>query len=175
MKSLYNLTEDLLAIYDALEENGGELTDELAVALDETEQALTKKADNYSSFIRMIRDRAAAADAEIKRLQGIKRVAQNAEKAIRNHIADYMVATGRNRLEGDYCKISLSRRKGLEVDEDEALAPYFEAIGEFAATLPDYVKVTASISKTALKESDFPEGVLPAGVYNTETTSITIR
>lgn len=96
MQSLYNLTENLLAIYDALEENGGELTDELAAALDETDQAIALKADHYASFIRMIRDRAAAADAEIKRLQSIKRVAQNAEKAIRGHIADYMAATGRD-------------------------------------------------------------------------------
>ena len=175
MQSLYNLTENLLAIYDALEENGGELTDELAAALDETDQAIALKADHYASFIRMIRDRAAAADAEIKRLQGIKRVAQNAEKAIRGHIADYMAATGRDRLEGERCKISLSRRKGLDVDEDAALAPYLEDIGEFAATLPDYVKVTASISKTAIKEADFPEGVLPAGVAAVETQSITIR
>ena len=174
MQSLYNLTENLLAIYDALEENGGELTDELAAALDETDQAIALKADHYASFIRMIRDRAAA-DAEIKRLQSSKRVAQNAEKAIRGHIADYMAATGRDRLEGERCKISLSRRKGLDVDEDAALAPYLESIGEFAATLPDYVKVTASISKTAIKEADFPEGVLPAGITAVETQSITIR
>lgn len=135
MQSLYNLTENLLAIYDALEENGGELTDELAAALDETDQAIALKADHYASFIRMIRDR----------------------------------------LEGERCKISLSRRKGLDVDEDAALAPYLEDIGEFAATLPDYVKVTASISKTAIKEADFPEGVLPAGVTAVETQSITIR
>ena len=50
-KTLFQLSADMAAIEDALWENGGELTDDLALALQETEQSIVKKTDGYISLL----------------------------------------------------------------------------------------------------------------------------
>ena len=51
IRTLFQLSADMAAIEDALWENGGELTDELAAALTETEQSIAAKADSYNHKI----------------------------------------------------------------------------------------------------------------------------
>lgn len=174
MESLYNLTNDYVAICDELEATGGELTEDLAAALDSTLEGIAAKGEAIVAICGTFRARAEAAAAEIKRLQAIKRIAENGERNLREYLAGCMQRADIKRIDGRVHRITLSRRRGYAVDEDAALAPYYAAIGEFAATLPDYVKVTASISKTAIKEAHYPNGVLPAGVTLEEKAALTI-
>jgi hypothetical protein len=174
-KSLFQLSADMAAIEDALWETGGELTPELEQALTETQQSLVVKTDGYNALIRKFASQADVIDAEIKRLTALKKTCQNAEKRLKNHICETMGAFGIDKLEGQYCKISRARTTSIETNEDALLACYIHCIDAVNESLPPYIKVEPKISKTAIKEYQKTEGILPAGAENVENWSIRIR
>ena len=163
------------AIEDALWENGGELTPELEQALTETEQSLAVKTDGYNSLIRKFASQADVIDAEIKRLTALKKTCQNAEKRLKNHICETMGVFGIDKLEGQYCKISRAKTTSIETNDELLLATCLPAIAAINESLPPYIRVEPKISKTAIKEYQKTEGILPAGAEVVENWSIRIR
>lgn len=174
-RSLYQLSADMSAIEDALWENGGELTPELEQALTETEQSLAVKTDGYNSLIRKFASQADVIDAEIKRLTALKKTCQNAEKRLKNHICETMGEFGIDKLEGQYCKISRAKTTSIETNDELLLATCLPAIAALNESLPPYIRVEPKISKTAIKEYQKTEGILPAGAEVVENWSIRIR
>lgn len=174
-RTLFQLSADMSAIEDALWENGGELTPELEQALMETEQSLAVKTDGYNALIRKFASQAEIIDAEIKRLTALKRTCQNAEKRIKNHLCDTMGMFGIDKLEGQYCKISRAKTSSIETNEDLILATCLPAITALNESLPPYIRVEPKISKTAIKEFQKEEGILPAGAEIVENWSLRIR
>lgn len=174
-RTLFQLSADMSAIEDALWETGGELTPELEQALTETQQSLAVKTDGYNALIRKFASQADIIDAEIKRLTALKKTCQNAEKRLKNHICETMGAFGIEKLEGQFCKISRARTSSIETNEDMLLASYIPTIDAINESLPPYIKVEPKISKTAIKEFQKTEGILPAGAEIVENWSIRIR
>lgn len=174
-RSLFQLSADMSAIEDALWENGGELTPELEQALTETEQSLAVKTDGYNSLIRKFASQADVIDAEIKRLTALKKTCQNAEKRLKNHICETMGMFGIDKLEGQYCKISRAKTSSIETNDELLLATCLPAIAAINESLPPYIRVEPKISKTAIKEYQKTEGILPAGAEVVESWSIRIR
>lgn len=174
-RSLFQLSADMSAIEDALWENGGELTPELEQALTETEQSLAVKTDGYNSLIRKFAAQADVIDAEIKRLTALKKTCQNAEKRLKNHICETMGVFGIDKLEGQYCKISRAKTTSIETNDELLLATCLPAIAALNESLPPYIRVEPKISKTAIKEYQKTEGILPAGAEVVENWSIRIR
>lgn len=162
-------------IEDALWESGGELTPELEQAMAENAESMAKKVDGYNAVIRSLGSKADVLDAEIKRLTALKKVAENAQKRIKEHMLDTMNAFGIDKLEGAYCKVSKSRSTKTEVDEGQLLASYQSAINKLIETLPPYLSVEIKVNKTALKDFIKDQGITPAGVEFVENWSLRIR
>ena len=174
-KTLFQLTADMAAIEDALWENGGELTEELALALQETEKTLATKADSYNYLLRSFASKADILDAEIKRLTQLKKTAENAEKRIKEHICETMGMFGMDKIEGNFCKISRARSTKVETNDDQLKAAYLINLEEFNKNLPPYLSAELKVSKTAIKDMQKNDGVLPAGAEIVENYSIRIR
>ena len=174
-RTLFQLSADMSAIEDALWETGGELTPELEQALTETQQSLAVKTDGYNALIRKFSSQADVIDAEIKRLTLLKKTCQNAEKRLKNHICETMGAFGIDKLEGQYCKISRAKTSSIETNEDLLLATYRPTNDAINKSLPPYIRVEPKVSKTAIKEFQKTEGILPAGAEIVENWSIRIR
>lgn len=174
-KTLFQLSADMAAIEDALWENGGELTEELAQALTETEASLANKVDGYNHLIRSFGSKADIIDAEIKRLTALKKTAENAEKRIKQHILDTMGMFGIDKLEGAYCKISRAKTSKVETNEDLLLATYLPTIDAINESLPPYITAELKVSKTGIKDFQKAEGILPAGAEIVESWSLRIR
>lgn len=174
-KTLFQLSADMSAIEDALWENGGELTPELEQALVETEQSLATKVDGYNHLIRSFSSKADIIDAEIKRLTALKKTAENAEKRLKEHICETMGMFGIDKLEGAYCKISRAKTSKVETNEELLTASYSGNLAEFNETLPPYITAEFKVSKTAIKDFQKTEGILPAGAEIVENWSIRIR
>ena len=174
-RTLFQLSADMSAIEDALWETGGELTPELEQALTETQQSLAVKTDGYNALIRKFASQADVIAAEIKRLTALKNTCQNAEKRLKNHICETMGAFGIDKLEGQYCKISRAKTSSIETNEDLLLVAYLPTIEAINDSLPPYIKVEPRISKTAIKDFQKTEGILPAGAEIVENWSIRIR
>ena len=174
-KTLFQLSADMAAIEGALWENGGELTEELSLALQETEMSLAKKADGYNALLRSFAATKENIKAEIDRLTKLKKTAENAEKRIKQHICDTMGAFGIDKIEGDKCKISRSRTTAIETNDDMLMFSYQKNLDDLNAILPPYIRAEMKVSKTALKEFQKEQGILPAGAEVVENYSLRIR
>lgn len=75
--SLYTIEEELLSIFAAIEENEGEITEELATQLNFTQENLKEKLGNYVRAIRSWEAEAEIAKAEIKKLAANATVKSN--------------------------------------------------------------------------------------------------
>ena len=86
-----------------------------------------------------------------------------------------MGAFGIDKLEGQFCKISRGKTSSIETNEDLLLATYLPTIDAINESLPPYIRVEPKVSKTAIKEFQKTEGILPAGAEIVENWSIRIR
>ena len=175
MASLYELQGTMLEIEQVLDENGGELTEELAALLNDTEMSIKQKCDGYRAVMAKFASRAEIADKEIKRLQDIKKTAKNAEKRLKEHVLNIMGIYGLKKIEGDLCTMTRTATKALEVDEEMLLFPYAGKVAELQDSLPDYLTIEVKVSKTAIKEAFKNSDVLPAGCAYVENESLRIK
>lgn len=172
-ETLYQLTTQMASIEDMLEETGGELTPELESLWDETTESLTAKVDNYNSLLTKLGDQADNLAREIKRLQALKKTCDNSVKRIKEHVRDCMIANGIDKLEGAFCKMSLSSSTSTEVDEDTVLLPYLSRVEKLG--LPLWITCELKVNKTELKNAFKDKDVTPAGVTFQKNTTLRIR
>jgi hypothetical protein len=175
MANLYELQGTMYQIEQALEENGGELTDELAELLTDTEVSIKQKADGYRAIMAKFNDKVDAVDKEIKRLQDIKKTAKNAEKRMKEYILGVMGIYGLKKIEGELCSMTRTTSKALDVDEEMLLAVHKDKIAELQSLLPEYLTVEIKVSKTAIKNKFKDSDILPAGCAYIENESLRIR
>ena len=173
--NLYELTAEQARIEDLLEENGGEITPEIEEALTLTAEALPKKVDGYGVLIRQFAAAEAACDAEIKRLQGLKKTAQNAQKGMKDHILYAMQTFGFDKLAGETTKFSTRSSKAVDVNEDVLLMNYREKIARFVSTLPDWISLEVKVSKQVIKDAYKATGITPEGAQVVENTSLIMK
>ena len=177
MATLYELTAAQSAIEDALYENGGELTPELEEQLAETREALPAKIDGYNHILARLAGMEAAADAEIKRLQALKKTAQNAQKSLKGHLLNAMQTFGIEKIEGSSCKVFRKANPASVTitDENALLQPFKEWLFDGVMDdLPAWIKVEASINKTALKDL-LKNGEQVFGAELTQGESVVIK
>ena len=173
--NLYELTAEQARIEDLLEENGGEMTPEIEEALTLTAEALPKKVDGYGVIIRQFAAAEAAADAEIKRLQALKKTAQNAQRNLKDRVLFAMQSFGYDKLTGDITKFSTRKSTAIEVDESVLLDRYYGKISEFVASLPEWLTLEVKVSKQAIKDAYKATGVTPEGAQIVENTNLMMK
>ena len=71
--NIWQIQQDLLAIFDELEENGGELTEELEKQLAISQEDFRSKVESYTNVIKSVKADIAAIDQESKRLAELKK------------------------------------------------------------------------------------------------------
>lgn len=175
-KTLFQLNADMAAIEDALWENGGELTEELEQALAETEQSIVKKTDGYISLLLSLAAQEKIMKEQKDRYAKLEKIAANAQKRIKERLDFNMETFGIQKLEGQTGKITRVKSTAVEVDEETILAPYQFALEQFRETLPSHITLgDFKISKTAIKEMQKTDGILPAGAEIVENWSLRIR
>lgn len=174
MATLFQLTQQMQDIEDVLYETGGELTPEIEQEMNDTQEQLTAKVDNYNALLTKLKGQSSVLAAEIKRLTALKKTAENAEKNIKEHILEAMRMFGLTKLEGDYCKMSVRKSKSLTTEDEVILFPFQGDIDALRKKLPDYVTVEVKVSKQLIKDA-YPDGILPAGCEWQQNESLMIR
>ena len=172
-ETLYELTAQMQAIEETLDETGGELTPELEDLWQETGESLAQKVDNYNSLINHLDNYSENLAKEIKRLQALKKTADNSLKRIKGHIMDTMQQFGLTKLEGSLCKVTLSSTTATEVDDEVVLQPYLARLERLM--LPPWITAELKISKSLLKDSFKDAEVTPAGVRFVKNPQLRIR
>lgn len=82
--NIFEISKDIESIFDELEENGGELTEELEEKLSISQNEFRSKVDAYLSVIRHTESDIDCCDKEIKRLQSVKKSKQNTIEKLKN-------------------------------------------------------------------------------------------
>jgi len=174
-RTLYELTAAQAAIEDALYENGGELTPEMEAQMQETAAALPAKIDGYNHILARMGAVEASCDAEIKRLQALKKTAQNGQKSLKAHLLNAMKAFGIDKLEGSTCKVFRRGSKVVSVDDEARLWSAFEGdVAELVGRLPEWLVLECKVDKTALKAA-LKGGTLVAGAEIVKNEGIVIK
>ena len=71
--NIWQIQQELLSIFNELEENGGELTEELEEQLAISQENFRSKVENYTNVIKSVKADIAAIDQESKRLAELKK------------------------------------------------------------------------------------------------------
>ena len=175
-RSLFQLTTDMAAIEDALWENGGELTPELEEALSETSSSLIAKTDGYGALIRKFESATSSIDAEIKRLQALKKTASNAAERLKERIKFSMQNNGMSKLDGQLTKFFLRRSERTITDDEAILMPYQYTLEEYRRTLPAYITLgDFKVNKTIIKDMMKKEGIIIPGAALEENWSVVMK
>jgi hypothetical protein len=144
-KSLYNIEQEYLEIANQLED--GELSEELETALAINERELQGKAVAYAYVIKESEDTVSVIDAEIKRLQGLKKTEQNKAKRLKETISNAMELYGITEIKTETLKLNFRRSEGV-ICTDEKIS----IAAEFATIIPETSKPNLTAIKAAIKE-----------------------
>jgi len=158
-KSLYNIENEYLEITNQLEH--GEVTPELETALAINESELQGKAVAYAYVIKESDDTVIAIDAEIKRLQGIKKTEQNKSKRLKETISNAMELYGIQEIKTETLKLNFRRSEGVICTDSEVSIDK-----DLCTVVPETIKPNLAAIKAAIKEGETVEGFEIETRYN---------
>ncbi len=159
--SLFQINSELVEVTNLLIENGGELTPELETRLQIAENELKTKSVNYYHVIKQIEAETTLIDAEIKRLQDLKKSRVNTAEKLENALLYSMNLHGIEKIDTDTLKISIRRSKSVEV-VDIDLLPF------------NCLKIEKKAVKSEIKKL-IEEGMEVEGAKIVENTSIQFK
>ncbi len=148
-KSLYNIEEEYLKIANQLED--GELSPELETALAINQSELQGKAVAYAYVIKDSEDTVSVIDAEIKRLQGLKKTEQNKVTRLKETISNAMELYGITEIKTETLKLNFRRSEGV-VGSNDYLTD------DLVTIVPEQRKPNLVAIKAAIKEGIEIEG-----------------
>lgn len=123
MANLFQIQHELKAIFDEIEENDGEVTDDLYQQLLITKENLEEKLTNYVKVIKHWEGDAATCKAEAKRLGEVAKVRENKVERFKNIILDAVEQFGvegktNKFIELPTMRLSTRGTEAVNVDEE---------------------------------------------------------
>ena len=124
--NIWQIQQELLDIFNELEENGGDLTPELEDKLNITQSEFKNKIENYLYVIKQTESDINACDAEAKRLTALKKSKQNTIDRIKSIMAKAIEQFGDENKSGNRfidlgtAKITVRKSDKVIVNDDFA-------------------------------------------------------
>ena len=150
-RTIYQIEQSYNQLAEELIENGGELTPLLEKQLAITEEQLQKKSVAYSFVIKEMDADVDIIDAEIKRLQNLKKQREKASEYLKDRIKHAMDTFQIDEIKTPLVKINFRKSETVEVEDVNALPSLYKV-----------VKVTEQADKAAIKAA-LKDGVDVAG------------
>lgn len=141
---LYEITAQYQNIYALLQNSEFAEDEDILTALDQIEDAFENKVQQTIFMMKNIEAEIDPIDAEIKRLQAMKKACQNNIDRIKNRLRENMKAIGMSKLNCGLFSLSyrLQEANAVELDETEFLANNLDE---------DLVTVKVTPNKTEIK------------------------
>ncbi len=139
--NIYQIQQDLLAIFDELEENGGELTPELEDKLAITQEEFKSKVEDYTNVIKTLDGDMAAIKVEQARLKTLydrkEKVAKKLKEIIINAINEFgdTKKTGVKYLDYGTGEVSIRKTQVVEINE-----PLVKYVGDYLGRMVTFNK-----------------------------------
>lgn len=141
MNSLYEISEDFIAAFSAIEvDENGEALD--LSALEMLECAFDKKAESIALYVKNLSAMSAQMKAEEINLFDRRKTIENKVGSLKRYLSTCMEYAGKTKLETPRCRISFRSSTAVQIDNTDDLPQ-------------EFVKVTQERKpdKTALKEA----------------------
>lgn len=123
--NIYQIEEDLLSIFDEIEELGGELTPELEEKLAITQEQFNDKVESYTNYIKSLKVDMQAIEAEQKRLKDVYERKERTLNRINEVVVKAIEEFGETKKTGvkyiDFGTGYVSIRKIVYVDDNKQL------------------------------------------------------
>ena len=166
--NIYQLQQDLISIFDEIEENGGELTPELEKELSIKQDEFKEKVENYTKVIKFLEQDLNAIKEEKKRLTDLAASKQRIIDRLTRIIIEAINTFGETKKTGvkylDYGTGSVSIRNSTAVDVDEVL---LDNMGKSIKHILSFAKETNQLD--VVDKIDTP--TILASMYGTVTES----
>lgn len=139
--NIFQISQELLDIFQEIEDNGGEITPELEDKLQCSQEDFKTKVENYTKVVKSVESDIDAIDKEIKRLTALKKSKTSAIERLEKVIIWAVETFGETTKSGgkyvDFgtSKVSVRNSEKVEVNEEYASAievAFMEQIREFA-------------------------------------------
>ncbi len=134
-KNLFELGQQLEAVFDSLDQVDGEFTPEIESAitawLESVDLDLDQKIDAYCSLIDKFNAHASIRKAESDRLAAMAKVDLNNAKRLKDRMKQFMEFTGNQKMETKYRKLRLQNNGGALPIQ------WIAKDGDFITVLPD--------------------------------------
>lgn len=161
--NIYQIKNEYQLIIAEVINNEGEITPELETALTINKEQLQSKAVDYSYVIKQLDSDCEQIDAELKRLQQLKKVRTNLAERLKNTISDAMNLYEVEKIETPLIKLSFRNSESVEITNESQLDACF--IVTKTVTTPD---------KKAIKDA-IKNGVLVEGATISYNKNLQIR
>lgn len=182
-KSMYQIRGEHLGLLKLIEENEGELTDDLEQSLVLTQEEFEDKAVSYGFIVKSFEDQEEVIDKEIKRLSVLKAKAGKRAEAFKNRLDEAMRQFGIDKIQTP--TLTLSYRKSNTVDLSEDFENDFlkhvsieiipkEGAPDHIANLIELFDAKASASKKRIGEA-LKTGMAITGASNVEKKNLQIK
>jgi hypothetical protein len=117
VSTLYEISEDLKALEDLIIEQNGDITDDQDIVMqwmDDTNEELAKKLENYGKLIQELQARSEARHAEAVRLRARATVDLNAAANLRRRLMFFFQERGMRSMDTASFKFSLRKSGGVK-------------------------------------------------------------
>ena len=126
--TIFQIEQSYNKLAEELIENGGELSPSLAEALAITEEQLQNKSVAYSFVIKEMDATIDIIDAEIKRLQALKKQREKASEYLKERIKHAMDTFQIDEIKTPLVKINFRKSETVEVDDVNQLPAAFKVV-----------------------------------------------
>ena len=123
--NIFLIQNEYQLLINQIIEADGELTSEIETALTINKEQLQSKAVDYSYVIKQLDSDCEQIDAELKRLQQLKKVRINLAERLKNTISDAMNLYEVEKIETPLIKLSFRNSESVEITNEKQLDPCF--------------------------------------------------
>ena len=121
-KSIYNIESEYLALVESIEENGGEVNEEIQHALLINKEEMELKAAQYAFVVKDLLGDVDIIDTEIKRLSELKKVKNKIVDRLKSTVSEAMKLYGIEKISLPSLKIFFKEAKSVSI-LDESIIP----------------------------------------------------
>lgn len=139
--SLYSQAEELTALYELIEMDQGEVTEDHEQLMEELFKAIESKTDGVVQFVQSLEDQIASAKNRKKEITSFITARENAIDRVKDYVMSCMDRSGSKSFSGDLFEIKERKPSKVLSISDEKLVPV------------EYLKTTTSVNKTELTKA----------------------
>lgn len=116
--NIYELTEEFIKIQSLIEDNEGELSEEIEKLLEIHGENFRDKALNYSKFIRQLNLEAELLEKEEKRLYAAKVAKTKLADKLKNNLSEFMKLTNMDKVDLGLFKLSFRKASAVNIIDE---------------------------------------------------------